>query len=119
MALADSTIVFLVSLAIGAFGINIAAMAVTGESDYSAAVITALAGAVIWSVVGFFFGFIPLLGPLLALAAWIGVINVRYPGDWGNAVLIGALSWLTVLIVLYVLAIFNVASFTAVGIPGV
>lgn len=119
MALVDSLIVFLVSLAIGAFGIHIGAMAVTGESDYSGAVITALVGAIVWSVVGFFFGFIPLLGPLLVLAAWIGVINVRYPGSWGNAIFIAGLSWLTVLIVLYVLALFDVAAFTAIGIPGV
>lgn len=119
MAFVDSLVVFLVSLVIGSIGIHLGAGIVVGESDYSSAVVTALIGALVWGVVGFLFGFIPLLGPLITLLAWIAVINARYSGGWGNAAAIGFLAWLTVLVILYVLALLGITAFSAVGIPGV
>lgn len=119
MALVDSLVVFLVSLLVGALGIYVGARVVTGREDYTYAVVTALLGAIIWAVVGFLFGWIPLLGPLLVLLAYVGVINWRYPGSWGSAILIGFVAWLTVFVVLYVLAFLGLATFDAVGVPGV
>ena len=80
MALIDSLIVFLVSLLVGAFGIYVGARVVTEKEDYTYAVVTALLGAIIWAVVGLLFGWIPFLGPLLVLLAYVAVINSRYPG---------------------------------------
>jgi hypothetical protein len=119
MALIDSLIVFVVSLLIGALGIYVGARVVTGVEDYSYALITALIGAVVWVVVAFFLGWIPLLGPLLALLAYVAVINRRYPGGWLNAVAIALIAWLASLVVLYVLALLGGASFEALGVPGV
>lgn len=118
MALVDSLVVFLVGLLIGALGIYLAARIVTGRGDYTHAIVTALVGAVVWAVVAFFLGWIPLLGPLLALVAYVWVINARYPGGWGNAIAIALLAWLAAVAVLYVLAILGVATFEAVGVPG-
>lgn len=118
MALIDSIIVFVVSLLIGALGIYIGARVITDHDDYTYAIITALIGAIIWGIVGFLFGWIPLLGPVLVLIAYIAVINWRYPGGWLNAILIAMVAWLATLIVLYVLASVGIGAFDAVGVPG-
>jgi hypothetical protein len=119
MALIDSLIVFLVSLLVGAFGIYVGARVVTEKEDYTYAVVTALLGAIIWAVVGLLFGWIPFLGPLLVLLAYVAVINSRYPGGWVNAAAIALIAWLASLVVLYVLALVGIGAFEAVGVPGV
>lgn len=118
MALIDSIIVFVVSLLVGALGIYLGARIITGFEDYTYAIVTALLGAIIWAVVGLLFGWIPLLGPLLVLIAYVAVINYRYPGGWGNAILISLIAWLASLAVLYVLALFGIGAFEAIGVPG-
>lgn len=117
MALVDFLIVFVIGLLIGAIGIYFAGRLITGEGDYLYAVGTAFIGALVWSVVNFFVGGIPGLGPLLALIAWIWVINSRYSGGWVNASLIGLISWITVILVLALLASFGVGNFAAIGVP--
>ncbi|OAQ51904.1 hypothetical protein HTG_14730 [Natrinema mahii] len=113
-----SAVVFVVSLLIGALGIYAGARVIVGRGDYDHAIVTALIGAIVWAIVGFVVGWIPLLGPLLALIAYIGVINWRYPGDWTAAAMIGLVAWVTVLIVLYALAALGITGFAAVGVPG-
>ena len=115
----ESLIVFVVSLLIGAVGIYAGAKVIVDAEDYTYALITALLGAIIWAVVGFFFGWVPLLGPLLVLLAYLAVVNARYPGGWVDAAAITIVAWLSVLIVLYVLALIGVTGFDAVGVPGV
>ncbi len=118
MALIDSLVVFVVSLLIGALGIYVGSRLVAGHDDYSYAIVTALIGAVVWGVVGFFLGWIPFLGPLLVFIAYVAVINFRYPGGIGKAVLIALIAWLASLAVLFVLALLGLAGFGAVGVPG-
>ncbi|SDQ95657.1 hypothetical protein [Natronobacterium texcoconense] len=115
----DSLIVFGVSLLIGALGIYAGAKVVVDAEDYTYAIITALIGAVVWAIIGFFFGWIPLLGPLLVFIAYLAVINARYPGGWVDAAAITIIAWVSVLVVLYVLAVIGVTGFDAVGVPGV
>lgn len=122
MALASpiaSAVVFVVSLLIGALGIYAGARVIVGRGNFDHAIVTALIGAIVWAIVGFFVGWIPLVGPLLALLAYIAVINWRYPGDWTAAAMIGLVAWVTVLVVLYVLAVLGITGFAAVGVPGV
>ncbi|WP_255170617.1 hypothetical protein [Natrononativus amylolyticus] len=114
-----SLVVFLVSLLIGAVGIYVGARVIVGAGDYDHAIVTALLGAIIWAIVGFFVGWIPLLGPLLALLAYIAVINFRYPAGWTAAAMIALVAWVTVLIALYLLAFVGLTEFGAVGVPGV
>ena len=118
MALVDSAIVFVVSLLVGALGIYLGARAITDYEDFTYAIVTALLGAIIWAVVGFLFGWIPLLGPLLVLIAYVAVINYRYPGGWGNAILISLIAWIASLVVLYLLALVGIGAFEAMGVPG-
>lgn len=115
----DSLIVFIVSLLIGAVGIYVGARLVVDTEDYTYAIVTALLGAIVWGVVGFFLGWIPLLGPLLVLVAYLAVVNARYPGGWVQAAAITIIAWISVLVVLYVLAILGITGFDAVGIPGI
>lgn len=117
MALIDSLIVFVVSLVIGSLGIYVGSMIATGESDFEKAIMTALIGALIWGLVSFFLGWIPLLGPLLALVAWIAVINYFYEGGWVNAIVIGLVAWFIVSVILYLLALMDITAFEAIGVP--
>lgn len=119
MALIDSVIVFVVSLLVGALGVYVGARVITDYEDYTYAIVTALIGAVIWAIVGFLFGWIPLLGPLLVLIAYVAVINYRYPGGWGNAILISLIAWIASIVVLSLLALVGIGAFEAFGVPGV
>lgn len=113
-----TAVVFLVSLVLGAVGIYVGARIIVGANDFDHAIVTALLGAIVWAVAGALVGSIPLVGPLIALVAYIGVINWRYASSWTAAAMIGLLAWLTVLAVLYVLAVFGVTGFEAIGVPG-
>ena len=118
MALIDSVVGFVVSLLIGALGIYLGARVIVNTEDYTYAIITALIGAIIWVIVAALVGWIPLLGPILALIAWIAVINWRYPGGWVDAALIGVIAWIASLVVLWILSILGIVAFDALGIPG-
>lgn len=50
------------------------ASVITGEKDYSHAVITAFIGAVVWALTAW----IPLLGPLIALIAWVAALVILF-----------------------------------------
>jgi hypothetical protein len=119
MALIDTIVAFIVSLLVGGFGIYIGARVVVDTDDYSYAFITALIGAIVWAVVAFFLGWIPFLGPLLALIAYVAIINWRYPGDWLAAIGISLIAWIASIIVLYVVAALFGINLEAAGVPGV
>ena len=114
----NSLVVFVVSLLIGALGIHLGASVIVGVSDYTYAVVTALIGAIVWSVVGFFFGWIPLLGPAIVLLAYLAIIKRRYPGGWIDAIGITLVAWIAVVVVLSLLALAGVTTFDAAGVPG-
>lgn len=118
MALIDTIIVFLVSLLIGAAAIYVGARIIVGESDFTYAIISALIASIVWSVVAFFFGWIPLLGPLLALIAYVGVINWRYPGGWIRAGGIALIAWVTSVVILYLLSMVGLIAPDAIGVVG-
>ncbi|EMA51506.1 hypothetical protein [Halococcus thailandensis] len=120
MAILDSLVIFLVSLLLGTIGIY-AGVRLVADRDigYGNAALTALLGAAAWGIVSFFVGFIPVLGALLALVVWIGVINWRYPGGWITAAGIGFVAWLVVFVVVYVLATLGLITPDALGVPGI
>ncbi|ELY48448.1 hypothetical protein [Natronorubrum bangense] len=110
-----SLVAFVVALLVGGLAIYVAASVVADVEDYSHAILTALVGAIAWALTAW----IPLFGPLLALIAWVWVINWRYPGGWINAGLIGLIAWIAALAILFVLnAVFGLGV-GAFGVPGV
>ena len=119
MAIVDTLIVFVVSLLVGAIGIYVGARVMTDTDSFPKAAVTALVGAVVWAIVSFFFGWIPLLGPLLVLIAYLAVVNWQYPGGWIKAVGIAIIAAVSSFVVLYVLAVVGIVGFEALGVPGV
>ncbi|THE65084.1 hypothetical protein D8Y22_07615 [Salinadaptatus halalkaliphilus] len=110
-----SLVAFVVALLVGGLAIYVSATVVADVDDYSHAVFTAIFGAIAWALTAW----IPLAGPLLALVAWVWVINWRYPGGWTTAAAIGVVAWLVALVVLFVLESLLGLGVGAFGIPGV
>lgn len=119
MAIVDSLIVFIVSLLVGAIGIYVGGRIITHQDSFGKAIITALAGAIVWAIVGLLFGWIPFLGPLLALVAYVAVVNWQYPGGWVKAAGIALVAAVASFVILYLLAVINLVGFEALGVPGV
>ena len=129
MAIVGSIIGFLVSLLVGAFGIYVGARIITDIDDYSYAIITALVGSVVWwliAVLASVFTWIPIIGgifgivaSIVALLVWITIINFRYPGGWGNAIMIGLIAWIAAWAVMVILSLAGILTPDALGIPGI
>lgn len=118
MGLVTGLITFVVGALVGGVGIYVGGVLVTGEGGYERAVTTALIGAVVWTVVGTFVGFIPLVGPILTFAAYLAVLQLAYPGGWAEAIGIAVVAWLTLVVVFLFLGPL-IGGFDAVGVPGV
>lgn len=109
-----SFVAFLVALLVGGLAIYVSANVVVDVDDYSYAIVTALLGAIAWALTAW----IPLLGPILALIAWVWVINWRYPGGWATAAVVGLVAWLAALGILFVLNSVFRLGVGAFGVPG-
>ncbi|WP_336343564.1 hypothetical protein [Halalkalicoccus ordinarius] len=118
-AIISAVFVFLVSLLIGTAAIHLGAQVmIDRDTGFLRAAVTALIGAIVYTLVGFFVGWIPLLGPLLMLLVWIGVINLQYPGGWGTAIGIGLIAWIVAILILFALNTLGIITPEALGVPG-
>jgi len=109
-----SIVAFLVALLVGGLAIYVSARLVADVDDYSHAVITALLGAIGWAIASL----VPVIGSILALVVWVGVINWRYPGGWVKAAIIGGVAWVSALVILFVLNSVFGLGIGAFGVPG-
>ncbi|WP_459192464.1 hypothetical protein [Halosimplex sp. J119] len=119
MGLVTGFVTFVVGALVGGVGIYVGAALIAGGESYEKAVTAALIGSVVWAVVGTFVGWVPLLGPILTFVAYLGVLNVAYPGGWVEAFGIAAVAWLTLVVVFAVLGPLGLGVFSAVGVPWV
>lgn len=120
MAVADAVLIFLLSLFVGAVAILVGArLIVDAQAGFANATLTAFVGAIVWAASSLLVGWIPIVGVLLMLLAWIAVINWRYPGGWGTAVGIGFVAWIIAVAIVYAFAVVGVITPEALGIPGV
>lgn len=114
----DGLAAFVGGLFVGGLAIHAAAEYLAAPADpvggLADAVMTALLGTLAWLLVGW----VPLVGSLLALCAWVGVIKWRYPFGWTRAALTGVGAWLVAVVVVAALSLVGV-ELTAVGVPGV
>ena len=109
-----SIVAFVIALLIGGLAIYVSARVVVDVDDYGHAVITAVLGAIGWALTAW----IPLIGPLIALVVWVGVINWRYPGGWVKAAQIGVVAWLAALVILFLVNSVLRLGVGAFGVPG-
>lgn len=113
-----AVVTFLISFVVGVIGIYAgASLVIDRDVGWTRAAIAALVGAAAWGVVILFLGWIPLLGPLLALIAWVGIINVSYPGGWGTAIAIGLIAVVVASLIIWALGSFAGIQIEAFGIP--
>ena len=114
VSIVGSLVSFVIALLIGGLAIYASARFVVDVDDYGRAVFTALIGAIGWALTSW----IPLVGPILALIVWVGVVKWRYPGGWATAAIIGIGAWLAALVILFVVnGVFGLG-IGAFGIPG-
>lgn len=117
-AIISAVFVFLVSLLIGTAAIHLGAQVmIDRDTGFLRAAVTALIGAIVYTLIGFFLGWIPFLGPLLMLIAWIGIINLQYPGGWGTAIGIGLIAWIVAILILFALNTLGIITPEALGVP--
>jgi hypothetical protein len=103
-----------VSLLVGGVAIHAGARVVSHARGYGHAVLTALVGAVVRALLDP----VPLIGGLLATAAWIGVVRWRYRGGWLRSIGVGIAAWVVAVAVLAALDLLGVGAMSAPGIPG-
>jgi hypothetical protein len=111
-----SIVAFVVSLLIGGLGIYVGARFIVDVEDFSYAVVTALVGGLLWGIIQFF---VPLIGGIVALIAYLWLINRRYPGGWVEAILITLVAWIAVVAVFVVLSLLvpGIGGLGAYGVP--
>lgn len=117
-----SLFVFAVSLLIGGFAIHTGAKLAFAARDYSHAVLTALLGAIAWTLVDAILSGIGVGGVVASVAGllvWIWVVRWRYGVGWLRAGIVGLGAWLSALVVLALLSLLGVGGLGAFGVPGV
>ena len=110
----DSVVVFVASVLVGGIAIHVAANHLVDAGEYGDAVLTALLGALAWALLDSVW----LVGPAVALVAWVAVIKWRYPTGWLRAGLVGGGAWAIATVVVAALALLGVGTLDALGVPG-
>ena len=110
----DRLLTFAVSLLVGGGALHVGTHVVSDARNYAHAVLTALLGAVVWAVLEP----VALLGELLALVAWIGVVRWRYRLGWLRSIGVAVVAWTVAVVVLAALELVGAGPVSALGVPG-
>ena len=110
---------FVASLIVVSIATYASTAVLTDASSYGYSLVTALFTSIVWFGVTYFTGgtFV-VAGPILAIIAYVAVVNWRYPGGWGDAAVIGVVAWLSALVILFVLNAVLSLGVRALGVPG-
>lgn len=104
----------LLGLLVGGLALFVGSRFLTSQGGYDHAVLTAVAGAVAWALLSP----IPLLGPVIALVAWVAILKWRYPVGWLRAAGVGVAAWVVAVVVVAALELVGLDAVSAVGVPG-
>lgn len=104
----------LLGLLVGGLALFAGSKFLAEPRGYDHAVLTAIIGAVAWALLAP----IPLLGPVIALVAWVGILKWRYPVGWLRAAGVGAAAWAAAVVVIAALELVGVDAVSAIGVPG-
>ena len=105
---------FAISLLVGGGALHVGTHVVSDGQDFAHAVLTALLGAIVWALLEP----VPLLGELLAIVAWIGVVRWRYQLGWLHSVGVAVVAWTAAVVVLAALELLGIGPVSALGVPG-
>jgi hypothetical protein len=111
--LTETFATFVVSLLVGGLALAVGQRLVVGEADLVGATATAAIGAVAWAIVDG----VPLIGPLLALAAWLAIIHWRFDAGWFGSAVIGGVAWVTAVVAVAIGVTLGLPLEEAIGIP--
>lgn len=111
--LTETFATFVVSLLVGGLALAAGQRLVVGRADLVGATVTAAIGAVAWAIVDG----VPLLGPLLALAFWLGILHWRFDTGWFGTGAIAGVAWITAVVAVTVGATLGLPVEEAIGIP--
>jgi heme/copper-type cytochrome/quinol oxidase subunit 2 len=109
---------FVASLIVVSIATYASTATLTDSSSYVHSLITAVLTSAVWFAVTFVTGgtFV-IAGPLLAVVAYVVIVNWRYPGGWARAGAITVVTWIATFVILYALAAVGFSSFQALGVP--
>lgn len=114
LGLIGSVVGWLVGLVVGGVALFLAAeLVVQDNHTIGYGLVTALVGAVVWAVLSL----VPVIGFLLAPLGWVAVINVRYPGDLKESIVVAAVAWFLAIVILFLLGLIGLGGLSAVGVP--
>jgi hypothetical protein len=124
MALVQSVVGFVLSFAVVTAATYVSTAALAGSPDLGYSAVTALLTSFVWfgvtylvsGVVGVS-GYAVALGPVLAVLAYLLVVDFRYEGGVFRAAAISAGTWVATFLILYVAAQFGYGSLEAMGVP--
>ena len=115
---------FVLSFVVVTVGTYVSTTVFGEDADLGYSAVTAAITSLVWFGVTYFVsgavglaGYWVGLGPLLAVVAYVVIIDVRYSGGIGRAALISVGTWVTNFLVLYAAAYLGYSSFRALGVP--
>lgn len=111
---AERLLGLLLGLLVGGLALFAGGRFVAAERGYDHAVLTAVLGALAWALLSP----IPLVGPAVALVAWVAVLKWRYPVGWPRAAAVGVAAWVVAVVVVAALGLLGIPVTGAVGVPG-
>lgn len=112
------------SFLVVATGTYVTTSALSDESSVAYSLFTAAITSVVWFGVTYLIsgvlavgGYWVALGPLLAVVAYVLVVDLLYEQGLGQAAAIAVGTWVVSFVILYVAAYFGYSSFQALGVP--
>lgn len=109
---------FVASLIVVSIATYASTAILTDESSWLHSLVTAVLTSAVWFGVTYLTGSaFAIAGPILAVVAYVAVVNWRYPGGWIRAGSIALVTWIATFVIIYGLALVGISSFEALGVP--